>query len=76
MEELDRILKELEVLGKELDVMQTEMTGMLVNRISEMEKLMVLVSTTTREDEIVMEREIQRIRLRRRQTVPVQHSQF
>jgi hypothetical protein len=74
MEELDRILKELEVLGRELDVMQTEMTGMLVNRITEMEKFMVLASSTTREDEIIMEREIQRVRLRRRQ--PIQQGQF
>ena len=64
----EQILKELEDLGRELDSMQKEMTGLLVKKITGMEKVAMLASSNTREREIIMEREIQRITLREKQS--------
>jgi len=57
----EQILKELEDIGKELDSMQKEMTGFLVKKISGIEKVAMLISHTTRKNEVIIEREIQRI---------------
>jgi len=64
----EQILKELEDLGRELDSVQKEMTGLLVKKITGMEKIAMLASSNTREREIIMEREIQRITLREKQS--------
>lgn len=64
----EQILKDLEGLGRELESVQKEMSELLVRKISNMEKLVTLASASTRETELVFEREIQRIRVRQRET--------
>jgi len=66
LEGFEQILKELEDLGRELDSVQKEMTGLLVRKISGMEKIALMASSGIREDELILEREIQRITLRQR----------
>ncbi len=66
LEGFEQILRELEDLGKELDCIQKEMTGLLVRKISGMEKIAMLASSGIRENELILEREIQRITLRQR----------
>lgn len=66
LEGFEQILKELEDLGRELDSMQKEMTGLLVNKMSGMEKIALMASSGMRENELILEREIQRITLRQR----------
>jgi len=66
LEGFEQILKELKDLGRELDSVQKEMTGLLVRKISGMEKIALMASSGIREDELILEREIQRITLRQR----------
>jgi hypothetical protein len=69
MEGFEQILKELEDLGRELDSVQKEMTGLLVRKISGMERIALMASSGIRENELILEREIQRITLRQRGVV-------
>ncbi len=66
LEGFEQILKELEDLGRELDSVQKEMTGLLVRKISGMERIALMASSGIRENEMIFEREIQRITLRQR----------
>jgi hypothetical protein len=66
MKGFEQILKELEDLGRELDSVQKEMTGLLVRKISGMERIALMASSGIRENELIFEREIQRITLKQR----------